>query len=85
MVPPVDQRKLVRSTVHAKAVHVMTKDELNRLYGSQKKAERVDGVVVNVDQQITNIGRRNYMLSMTTKIIMEMSIGTGYIIILWLQ
>ena len=52
-VPPVDQSKVVGSTVHAKAIHLMAEASLNRLYGSQKKVKMVEGVVVNFDQQIT--------------------------------
>ena len=35
MVPPVDQRRVLGSTVHAKFIHVMAEAERNRLYGSQ--------------------------------------------------
>ena len=58
MVPPVDQRKVVGSTVHAEAIHIMAEAEYNRLYGSQKKVEMVEGVVVNFDQQITKQRRK---------------------------
>ena len=58
MVLPVDQSKVVGSTVHDKAIYVMDEAECNILYGSQKKVKRVEGVVVNVDQQI-NKQRRN--------------------------
>ena len=60
MVPPIDQRKLIGSTVHAKAMHVMAEAECNILYGSQKKLEMVEGVVVNVDQQITKQRQKQF-------------------------
>ena len=60
MVNPVYQRKVVGSTVHAKAIHVISEAECNILYGSQKKAKMAEGVVVNVDQQI-NKQRRNQL------------------------
>ena len=34
MVPPVDQRKVIGSTVHAKDISVMAEAECNRIYGS---------------------------------------------------
>ena len=49
MVPPVDLRKVVGSTVHAKVIFIMDEAEFNRLLGSQKKVKMVEGVVVNVD------------------------------------
>ena len=60
MVTPVDQRKVVGSTVYAKAINVMSEFECNRLYGSQNKVNRVEGVVVNVDQQITKQKRKKF-------------------------
>ena len=60
MVPPVDQRKVVGSTVHAKAIHVMAEAEYNILYGSQKKVKMVEGVVDNVDQKITKQRRKKF-------------------------
>ena len=60
MVPPVDQRKVVGYTVHAKAICVMDETECNILYGAQKKVKMVEGVVVNVDQQITNQRRKQF-------------------------
>ena len=53
MVPTVDQRKVVGSTIHAKFIHLMAEAEYNRLYVSQKKVKRVEGVVVNFYQKIT--------------------------------
>ena len=53
MVPPVDIRKVVGYTVHSKTINVMDEAEYNRLYGSQKNLKMVEGVVVNVNQQIT--------------------------------
>ena len=61
MVPPVDQRKVVGPTVHAKAIHVIAEAERNRLYGSQKKVEMVEGVVDNVDQKITKQRRKQFL------------------------
>ena len=58
MVPSVYIRKLVGSTVHAKFIHVMSEAECNRLYGSQKKVKMVEGVVINVDLQITKQRRK---------------------------
>ena len=52
MVPPVDQRKVVGSTVHAKSMRAMDKAECQRPYGSQKRVNIVEGVAVNVDQTI---------------------------------
>ena len=61
MVSPVDQRKVVGSTVHAKLIHVMAESECQRLYGSQNKVNMVEGViVVNVDQQITKQRRNQF-------------------------
>ena len=60
MVPPVDQRKVVGSTVHAKSIHVMAEAECNRLYGSQKKVKMVEGVVINVDLKITKQRRKQF-------------------------
>ena len=53
MVPPVDLSKVVGSIVHSKFMHVMAESECNILYGSQKKVNMVEGVVINVDQKIT--------------------------------
>ena len=58
--PPFDQRKAVGSTVHAKAINIMNEYECNRLYGSQKKVNMVEGVVVNVGQQITKQRRKQF-------------------------
>ena len=54
MFSPVDQINIVGSKVHAKSIHVMAESECQILYGSQKKMRMVEGVVVNVGQQITN-------------------------------
>ena len=64
MVYPVDERKVVGSTVHAKAIHLIFEDECQILYGSHKKVNIAEGVVVAVDQQI-NKQRRNkcYVIS----------------------
>ena len=53
MVPTADQRNMVGSTVHAKAIYIMAESECQRLYGSQEKVKIVDGFVVNFDQNIT--------------------------------
>ena len=64
MVPPSDVRKLVGSTVCAKAIHVMAEAECNILYGSQKKVKMVEGFVINIDLQITNQRRKQlYVIS----------------------
>ena len=60
MVPPVDQRKVVGSTVHAKAIHVTAEAECKILYGSQKNVNMVEGVVVNVDQKNTEQRRKQF-------------------------
>ena len=60
MVPPVDQRKVVGSTVHAKAINVIAEYECQRIYGSHKKVKMVEGVVVNIDQQITKQRRKQF-------------------------
>ena len=44
---------MVGSTVCVKAMNVMSETECQRLYGSHKKVKMVEGVVVNVDLQIT--------------------------------
>ena len=53
MVPPVDLRMVVGSTVHAKSIHVMAEAECNVHYVPQKKVNIDEGVVINVDLQIT--------------------------------
>ena len=58
MVSPVDVRNVAGFTVNAKAMHVMAEDECNILYGSHKKVKMVEGVVINVDLQITNQRRK---------------------------
>ena len=63
----------------------MAEAECNRLYGSQKKVKMVEGVVVNVDLQITKQRWSNSMLLLTTKSLMEVSRGPGYRLSLWLQ
>ena len=64
MVPPVNQRNLVGSTAHAKYIRVLDEDKCNRLFGSQKKVNMVEGVVANVDQQITKQRRKQlYVIS----------------------
>ena len=60
MVPPVDQSKVVVSTVRAKYFHVMSESECNRLYGTQKRVRRVEGLVVNIYQQITKQRRKQF-------------------------
>ena len=64
MVYPVDERKVVGSTVHAKAINLIAEDECQILYGSHKNVNIAEGVVVAVDQQI-NKQRRNkcYVIS----------------------
>ena len=57
MVTPVDQRKVVGSTVHSKFIHAMDESERIRLYGSQKKVKMVEGFFY-VDQQITKQRRK---------------------------
>ena len=59
MVPPVDQRKVAGSTVYDKAVRVMAEDECNRLYGSHKKVNMVEGFFY-VDQNITKQRRKQF-------------------------
>ena len=85
MVPPVDQSKVVGSIVHAKAIRVMAEAECNILYGLRKKVNIVEGVVVNVDQKLLSKGRSNSILLVSTKILMEISRVTGYVLCLWLQ
>ena len=85
MVTNVDLSKVVGSKVHDRSIRVMDKAECKRLYGSQKKVKMVKGVVVNVDLQITKKRRKNYMLFMTAKILMEVSRGPGYILSMWFQ
>ena len=82
MVPPVDLRKVVGSTVYAKSIHVMTEAERNILYGSQAKVKMV---VINVYLKILSKGVSNSMLLLTKKTLMEVSRGPGYILSVWLQ
>ena len=64
MVSPVDLRKVVGSTVNDKAIHVMNEAERNRIYGSQKKVNMFEGVVINVDLKITKQRRKQlYIIS----------------------
>ena len=85
MVPPVDLRKVFGSKFHAKAIHIISGAECNRLYDSQKKVKMVEGVVINVELQITK-QRRNKLYAISDyKILIEVSIGKGYILSLWLQ
>ena len=42
MLTHVDVRKVVGSTVHAKAIHVMAGSKYNRLYDSQNKVRMVE-------------------------------------------
>ena len=58
MVPRVDQRKVVGSTVHDKSIRLMAEAECNTLYGSQKKVNMVEGVVINVDRKVTKQRRK---------------------------
>ena len=60
MVPSVDLRKVVVSTVHTKVINVMAEAECNRIYGSQKKVKMVEGVVINVDLQITKQSQKQF-------------------------
>ena len=60
MVPPVDQMKVVGSTVHSKSINILAEDECNRIYGSHKKLNMVEEFVVNVDQQITKQRRNRF-------------------------
>ena len=60
MVTPVDLSKVVGSTVYAKAIHVMTEDECNIIYGSHNKVNMFEGVVINVDLQITKKRRKQF-------------------------
>jgi hypothetical protein len=54
---PVDQRKIVGTTVHALAVHVTALSECTRRYGSNNKKKWLDGVVIRVDMKKTIRGR----------------------------
>ena len=49
MVPTVDLKKVVGSTVHAKYINVMAEVECNILYSSQKNVKAAEGAVVDVD------------------------------------
>ena len=60
MVPPVNQRKVVGSTVHAKSIRLMAEAECNTLYGSQKKVNMFEGVVINVDRKVTKQRRKQF-------------------------
>ena len=60
MVLPIDLRKMVGTTVSSKASHVMSEAECNRLYGSQKKVNMVEGVVINVDLKITKQRQKQF-------------------------
>ena len=54
--------EVVGSTVRAKDIRVMDEAECNRLYGSQKNVNMVEGVVINVDLQITNLMRNKFYI-----------------------
>ena len=58
MVPPVGLREVVGSSVYAKSICIIAEAECNRLYGSKKKVKMVEGVVINVDLQITKQRRK---------------------------
>ena len=73
----VDLRKVVGSTVHAKAIHIMSEYECNRLYGSKKKVNMVKGVVINVDLQITKQPKKQLYVIADYKILIEVSRGSG--------
>ena len=60
MVPPIDQSKVIGSTVHSKAIHVTADVKFNMLYGSQKKVDMVEGVVINVYQKIMKKSRKQF-------------------------
>ena len=60
MVPDVDQSKVVGSTVHAKAIHIMAEAECNIIYGSKKNLKMLEGVVINVYLQITKQRRNQF-------------------------
>ncbi len=54
---PIDQRKIVGTTVHALAVHVTALSECTRRYGSHNKKKWLNGVVIRVDTKQTITGR----------------------------
>ena len=68
MVPTVGLRKVVGSTVHSKDIHVMAKSICNKIYGSHKKVKMVEGVVINVDRQITKKSRKQFYVIAEYKI-----------------
>ena len=67
MILPVDLRKLVGSTVNAKAIHIMAEARCNRLYGLQKKVNMVEGVVNNVETKITKQRRKQFYVILDYK------------------
>lgn len=56
MTPP-DARRVVGSSVHAKALHVTNKAECARRYGSKMNSKMLLGTVVGVTQSVTKRGR----------------------------
>ena len=63
----------------------MAEAECNRIYGSQKKVEMVEEVVVDVDQEITKQSWKQFYVIAEYKNLMVVSIGPGYILSMWLQ
>jgi hypothetical protein len=67
---PVDQRKIVGTTVHALAVHVTALSECTRRYGSHNKKKWLNGVVIRVDTKQTITGRTS------TTVVAEYQLGS---------
>jgi hypothetical protein len=67
---PVDQRKIVGTTVHALAVHVTALSECTRRYGSYNKKKWLNGVVIRVDTKQTITGQTS------TTVVAEYQLGS---------
>jgi hypothetical protein len=66
---PVDQRKIVGTTVHTLAVHVTALSECTRSYGSNNKKKWLGQVVIRVDTKKTITGRTS------TTVVAEYQLG----------
>ena len=70
MARPLDPRRVIRNTVHVKAIHVTNHYECARRYGSNKKSKLLKGVVLEVFENNDN-GRK------TVTIIARYELGGG--------
>ena len=54
MARPLDPRRVIGNTVHAKAIHVTNHSECARHYGSNKNSKLLKGVVLEVFENNDN-------------------------------